>query len=423
MKEDFLHYLWQFQKFDKQRLFSTEKEKVSILVSGLKNTDSGPDFRESRVKIGEVEWAGSVEIHLKSSDWLKHKHQNDPAYENVILHVVWEHDKEIAHKDGRAIPTLSLASITNPSLVSQYESLMNAKDKIPCQKHFPEVSDIKKFSMIERALVQRMERKGEEVSQRLAGMGNDWEEVTYQVLLRNFGFKLNNEAFLRLAENLPFNILKKYNDSALQIEALLFGMAGLLASDLDIYGQKLAAEFKFLAQKHGLTDNVLNPSEWKFMRTRPANFPTVRLSQIAALMTHSKGLFSILTETSEYLDLSNFLKAKPSEYWQSHYHFGKESARKFKGMGEKSIQNLIINTAVPVLVAYGNYVDSPSFIEKAMKFLEDIPSEKNWITKFWNSEGLETKTMFDSQGSIELYNEFCQKRKCLSCGVGVEILK
>ncbi|MFT4734324.1 MAG: hypothetical protein ACI9DJ_002188 [Algoriphagus sp.] len=423
MKEDFLHYLWQFQKFDKHKLFSTDMEDVSIFVAGFKNIDSGPDFREARIKIGDVEWVGSVEIHLKSSDWLRHKHQIDPAYENVILHVVWEYDKEINHKDGRAIPTLCLAAITNPSLISQYELLMTGKDKIPCQKHFAEVSDIKKFSMIERALVQRMERKGEEVSQILAGRGNDWEEATYQVLLRNFGFKLNNKAFLRLAENLPFKILKKYNNSALQVEALLFGMAGLLESDLDVYGQKLAAEFEFLAQKHGLTNNVLNTSAWKFMRTRPANFPTVRLSQIAALLSHSKGLFSLLTETSEYLELSDFFKAKPSEYWQSHYHFGKESAMKFKGMGEKSIQNLIINTAVPVLVAYGNYVDSPSFMEKAMKFLEDIPSEKNWITKFWNSEGLETKTMFDSQGSIELYNEFCQKRKCLSCGVGIEILK
>ena len=423
MKEDFLHYIWQFQKFDKQALFSENEEEVSILKAGFQNADSGPDFKEARVRIDEVEWAGSVEIHLKSSDWLKHKHQNDNAYENVILHVVWEYDVEITHKDGRAIPTLSLASITNAALISQYELLMTAKDEIPCQQHFKDVSGIKKFSMMEKALVQRMERKGTEVSDILTGMGNDWDEVTYQILLRNFGFKLNNDAFLRLATDLPFKILKKYNNSTFQIEALLFGMAGLLVSDLDTYGDKLAAEFKYLAKKHGLEEKIMAASEWKFMRTRPANFPTVRLSQIAALLSQSKNLFALLVETSDYISLTNFFKAKPSEYWQSHYHFGKESARKFKGIGDNSVQNLIINTAVPVLVAYGKYVDSPSFVEKAMRFLEEIPSEKNRITKFWNSEGLETKTMFDSQGSIELYNEFCQKRQCLSCGVGVAILK
>jgi hypothetical protein len=423
MKEEFLHYLWQYQKFENVHLKTTENADVSVIKIGFHNTDSGPDFKEARIKIGEVEWAGSVEIHIKSSDWNLHKHQHDAAYENVILHVVWEHDVAILNNAGKPIPTLILKSITDSALVHQYQNLINGQDEIPCLSHFKEVADIKKFSMLEKALMQRMERKGTEVLARFESLGNDWEEVAYQILFRNFGFKLNNDAFLTLAENLPFKILRKYVNSLFQTEALLFGMAGLLEKELDEYGEKLKAEFDFLVIKHGLKENVLNASAWKFMRTRPANFPTVRLSQIAALLTQSKSLFSTLTESSDFKSLVKYFEAKTSDYWQKHYHFGKESSRDFKGIGVSSIHNLIINTAVPVLVAYAKQIDNHELVEKALAFLEEIPAEKNRITKFWNNIDLETKTMFDSQGSIELYNEFCQKKKCLSCGVGIGILR
>ncbi|AWW00573.1 DUF2851 family protein [Arcticibacterium luteifluviistationis] len=422
MKEDFLHYIWQYQKFNKAFLKTTFGEEITVLKIGFHNTDSGPDFKEARIKIGDVEWAGSVEIHLKASDWNLHKHDTDLAYENVVLHVVWENDKEILNKDGKPIPTLTLKALTDISLLDKYEALMQSQNEIPCQNQFSEIASIKKFSMLEKALLQRMQRKGAEVSERFEKLGNDWEEVTYQILLRNFGFKLNNEVFLCLAENLPYKILRKYSSSCFQVEALLFGMAGFLEGDLDEYGFKLKVEFDFLAAKHNLKDKVLNSSQWKFMRTRPANFPTVRLSQLAALMSQSKGLFATMTSASDYKMLVSFFEAKPSIYWQKHYHFNKESAQDFKGIGKSSIHNLVINTVVPVLVAYAEQIDNQLFIENAMALLEKIPAEKNKITKFWNSLDLETKTMFDSQGSIELYNEFCMKKKCLSCGVGIGIL-
>ncbi|WP_341225963.1 DUF2851 family protein [uncultured Arcticibacterium sp.] len=423
MKEDFLHYLWQYQKFEKTILQTENGEEITVLKTGFHNTDSGPDFKEARVRIAEVEWAGSVEIHLKASDWNLHKHQYDAAYENVILHVVWEHDVDIRNVADKPIPTLVLKPNTNLALLHQYQNLIDGQDEIPCFHQFEKVPDIKKFSMLEKALMQRMQRKGEEITQRFEDLGNDWEEVTYQILLRNFGFKLNNEAFLSLAEKLPFKVLRKYANSIFKTEALLFGMAGFLVVDLDEYGEKLKTEFEFLARKHGLVDEKMKAASWKFMRTRPANFPTVRLSQIASLLTQSKSLFSTLIESHDFKILVKFFQAKPSEYWRKHYHFGKESSRDFKGIGLSSIHNLIINTAVPVLVAYAKQIDNHELVEKALGLLEEIPAEKNRITKFWNSIDLETKTMFDSQGSIELYNEFCQKRKCLSCGVGIGILR
>jgi hypothetical protein len=422
MKEDFLHYLWQYQKFQSTNLKTTDNKAVSVIKTGFHNTDSGPDFKEARLRIGEVEWAGNIEIHVNSSDWNLHKHQDDNAYENVVLHVVWEHDTEIFNKENIALPTLILKGLASVKLLSQYKILMESQDRIPCERTFQSVSDIKKIAMLERALTQRMERKGEEVLAMLGKLNGDWEEATFQILLRNFGFKLNIDAFLRLAENLPFKILKKYVGSTLQLEALLFGMAGFLEKELDEYGELLKTEFDFLSKKHELKANVLNASEWKFMRTRPANFPTIRLSQIAALMGQAKSLFSVLTEEQDFKQLTAFFEAKPSLYWQKQYHFGKKSANTFKGIGKSSIHNLIINTAVPVLVAYAKYIDNHIFMEKAMSFLEQIPAEKNRITQFWNTLDIETKTMYDSQGSIELYNEFCMKKKCLSCGVGIGVL-
>lgn len=422
MKEDFLHYLWKYQKFRKTELRTVSGEILSIIKTGFHNTDSGPDFKEARLRIGDVEWAGSVEIHLKASDWIRHNHQIDQAYQNVILHVVWEHDLEIMHATGKPIPAFALKGLVEIKLFNQYQDLMKAQSEIPCQNQFTTVSEITKFSMLEKALTQRMERKGEEVLNCLAKNGNDWEETTFQILLRNFGFKLNNETFLSLAEVLPFKILKKYAFSIFQTEALLFGMAGFLEDELDDYGQKLKTEFDFLAGKHDLKGKTLDTAQWKFMRTRPTNFPTVRLSQIAALLAQGKSLFSELTEETSFEELVGFFQAKPSKYWRNHYHFGKGNASVLSGIGKTSINNLIINTAVPVLVAYAKHIDNHSLVEKAMSFLENISAEKNRITRFWNAEGLETKTMFDSQGSIELYNEFCMKRKCLSCGVGMGVL-
>ena len=422
MKEDFLHYLWQYQKFDKSGLVTVAGDPLSISSPGFYNTDAGPDFLEGYVRIGTIDWFGQIEIHLKSSDWYRHAHEVDPAYQNVILHVVWEHDREVLNVDGRPIPTLELQHITASVLRKSYKSLLENTGVIPCESHFAEVAAIKKLTMLERTLMQRLERKSLMVSELLTVNNQDLEETAYQLLMGNFGFKLNNEAFLKLAKAVPFRLLKKYSNNSIQIEALLFGMAGFLEDTEDDYAQKLKKEFKFLSVKHGLTDKIMVAAEWKFMRTRPSNFPTVRLSQLAAFLGDRESIFSSLTGTDSPKLLEKYLRVEPSEYWKEHYHFGRKSGARQKGMGKSSSQNLIVNTAVPLLVAYATYLDDRDHLEKAISLLEEIPAEKNRITEIWQSLHMEMKTMADSQGGIELYNEFCRRKKCTACAVGVSIL-
>ncbi len=423
MKEEFLHYIWQYQQFDKSALKTTSNTEISILKQGILNRDSGPDFKEARVKIDHLEWIGSVEIHLKSSDWLRHNHQQDSAYDNVILHVVWQHDKEITGKDGKALPTLELAALTNQNIIDKYKSLVLSPATVPCSSDFHKVDDIIKMSMLDKALMQRLQRKAKVVLKRLASNLGDWEETVYQVLLGNFGFKLNNHAFVHLAENIPLKLLRKYSSSEIQTQALLYGVAGFLNAQDDEYALKLKKEYTFLRAKHGLEERELNISEWKFLRTRPANFPTVRLAEIAALISRQKSFFDVFTETADFKEIEAYFKSALSVYWREHYHFGKKSARPQNGLGKSSIHNLIINTVVPVLIANGSYTDEQSKTDRAISFLEAIPAERNRITRLWESLDLEIKTMSDSQGSIELYNEFCTKRQCLSCGVGVNLMK
>ena len=420
MKEEFLHYLWQFQKFDARALKTINRESVTILQKGFINTDSGPDFSNARIKINEIEWAGHVEIHLKSSDWLRHEHQQDEAYQNVILHVVWEHDKAIINADGKEIPCLELKELTSDLVLKGYSSLMNSAEQIPCQKLFSKVSELQKMAMLDKALMQRLQRKGEAIEQRANQNAGDWQEALYQTLLANFGFKLNTEAFLHLAEKAPFKLLRKYQNSAFRLEALLFGMAGFLEEADGEYASKLKSEFNFLKAKHSLEE--LHAAQWKFMRTRPGNFPTVRISQLVALLSQQKSFVDLFITSESLEELRLFFGGKPTDYWQKHYHFGKKAQKTLNGIGKSSIENLLVNTVVPFLIAYAHYSDDQKLIDKAIKLLESISAEKNRITRFWQEMGLQIEKMTDSQGSIELYNEFCLKKKCLHCGIGVELL-
>lgn len=367
MNEDFLHYLWLYQQFDKSALKTTEGSEISILKSGFYNTDSGPDFKNALLRIGELEWAGQVEIHLRSSDWYKHKHELDQAYQNVILHVVWEHDKPVIGADQKPIPTLELKDIALKNSWTKYQQLMQSQSQIPCERHFEEVAELKKIGMLGRALMQRLERKSAVVFQKLHQNHGDWEETTYQLLLQNFGFKLNTEAFERLANVVPLKVIRHYQSDSFRIECLLLGAAGLISK----YGnQQMQDEYHFLAKKHGLLNNEMNAAEWKFMRTRPANFPTIRISQISALLAHKKSLFQsfITSETAE--DLAFIFDQKE------------------KSIGKASVNNLIVNTLVPLLIAYAQYTDDQNFTEKALRLLETIPAEKNRITDYWKSMGL-----------------------------------
>lgn len=422
MNEAFLHYLWQFQQFDKSDLQTISGEKISVLKTGILNTDSGPDFTNARLQINEIEWVGNVEIHIKSSDWQLHKHQQNEAYNNVILHVVWENDQGITRQDGSLIPTLELKAITDILLLSKYQYLIDNQSIIPCKEQFSEVSDLSKFAILDKVLAKRLQQKSQIVKQLLERNKEDWEETAYQLLARNFGFKLNSETFLRLAQNLPLKVLQKHRDNLSQIEAMLLGQAGLIEK-CDEYSEKLNQEYDFFSVKFSLKPNQLNAHEWKFLRTRPANFPTIRIAQLAKLITQQQSFFSLFIQTSSIEDLRNALKVEQSVYWQEHYHFGKVSSKKLIGLGKDSINNILINTVIPLLACYAEKVDNQELMTRCVSFLEVLPAEENHITDMWEGLGLTIKSAFDSQASIELYNNFCTQKRCLQCNVGIEILR
>jgi hypothetical protein len=429
MSEFFLHFLYQFQYFDKTNLQTTDNERIEVLKIGRMNTNSGADFQDARLLIGDVEWAGSVEIHVKSSDWNLHEHQSDAAYQNVILHLVWEDDKPIFRKDNTKIPTLVLRERTDKNLLQKYQALMNAKTEMPCQNQFAEVDDIQKMMMLDKVLMKRLQDKSLIISESLIENNSDWEETAYQILAKNFGFKLNAEPFLQLAKNLPLKILQKHRDNLLQIEALIFGVAGFLNNpeeapeNWDEYRHSLRKEFQFLNAKYQLQNHILGQHEWKYLRLRPANFPTVRLAQFAKFIQENANLFSVLIHLEDVKNFAKILKVKQSEYWIKHYVFGKSSEGNVPTLGNASVENIVINTVVPLLVSYANHKDNREYLEKAIRLLEELPSEENSITKHWKSIGLEIKTAFDSQASIEWFNHFCLAKRCLNCNVGVEILK
>lgn len=428
MNESFLHFLWQFQNFDKLNLQTTDNEVVEIIKVGRLNSNSGADFQDARIIIDNVEWAGSVEIHLKSSDWDIHKHQFDTSYQNVILHVVWEDDKPILRKDGTKIPTITLRERADKNLLRKYEAMMESKAEMPCQNQFMAVEDIKKLSMLDKVLMKRLQDKSLIVNQFLQENKQDWEETTYQILAKNFGFKLNPEPFLSLSKNLPLKILQKHRDNLGQIEALIFGVAGFLQNEnneieWDDYRKNLRKEFQFLASKYQLQDKILGQHEWKYLRLRPANFPTVRLAQFAKFIHENANLFSVLIHLENVKSLAKILKVKQSDYWIEHYVFGKKSEGNVPTLGNTSVENVVINTVVPLLVAYANQKDNRDYLEKAVRLLEEISAEENNITKHWQSMGLRIKSAFDSQASIEWHNHFCLAKKCLECNVGVDILR
>lgn len=422
MQESFLHYIWQFQYFDKRELYTSSGEKLEVFFPGTQNGDSGPDFNNAKIRLDQIDWVGNAEIHIQSSGWYDHHHHLDGAYENVILHVVWDEDKQVLRKDGTLIPTLTLKNRVDESLIKKYKNLVHATSAIPCEKLFPEVRDLVKLGMLDKALMQRLEHKAEQVVQLLNATNSDWEEITYQLLARNFGFKINYEPFFQLANAVRRKTLLKHGDNLTQIEALLFGQAGFLEyGNKDDYFKELQREYRVLSVKYGLENQKIKKESWKFLRLRPANFPTIRIAQFSALIYKNRNFFSKLIAPGN--DIAKLFDIKTSTYWHCHYRFGRKTARSISGLGSESVNNLIINTVVPLLVAYGKTHDDQSMIDKALELLHAIKAEKNKITKSWSGIGFVAKDAFDSQALIELNNNFCLKRRCLACNIGVDILK
>jgi len=422
--ESFLHYLWQFQYFDKKALCTAEGEPLQIFHPGHKNTHAGPDFFNARIKIGATEWVGNVEIHIQAGGWMEHQHHHDPAYENVVLHVVWNNDKPVVRIDGSLLPALELKARVDHKLLYDFRQLMHTPGAIACAPQLPGVHDLVKISMLDRALMHRLEAKTVLIADLLKRNRNDWEETCYQWLARNFGFKVNMEPFQQLARALPYRLLLKHGDHLEQVEALLFGQAGFLEDDeRDDYFVLLKREHDLLRHKYQLWGKQMQKAQWKFMRLRPANFPTLRIAQWAALIQQRPHLFAGLIKAETAKELTALFSVPQSAYWQSHYQFFKPARETVGNIGEASVGNIIINTVAPLLVAYGKSKDENLYVDRAVAILQQVHAEANHIIDQWKAVGMVCKTAFDSQALVELYNNFCQKRRCLECSIGASLVK
>jgi hypothetical protein len=463
MTERLLQFIWQFQYFNKADLTTTTGEPVQILFAGQYNTNQGPDFSDAKIKIDNTTWAGTVELHVKTSDWKKHNHQSDKNYNNVVLHVVWEDDggrnsvpakkteqssvipggrnsvpaisteQSSVVPGGRnsvpatkteqssVVPVIELKDRVSKILLQRYEELMNAESFIPCEKSIHTVRDITWKSWKDRLLVERLLRKSKIVETHLQQNNYHWEETFWWLLAKNFGMKVNASVFEAVAKSVSINILAKHKGQIHQIEAVLLGQAGLLEATFEEdYPKLLQREYKFLKEKYKF-NAIHQPVH--FLRMRPGNFPTIRLAQLAALITESAHLFSKIKEAKTAKQVKEWFDVTANDYWHYHYRFDEESAYKKKKIGESMTDNIIINTVAPVLFAYGNYHNENKYKEKALQWLEETATEKNTITKGFQQLKIENKNAFDSQALIELKNEYCSKKRCLECGVGNAILK
>ncbi|MEN8119603.1 MAG: DUF2851 family protein [Bacteroidota bacterium] len=420
MEEKILYFIWKYKLYNANQLISSESKHIQIINPGMQNFDAGPDFINAQIKIDNTLWAGNVEMHLKSSDWNKHHHQKDKAYNNVILHVVLNNDTMVYNENGDKIPLLKLK--LNPAIVKKYEELLVNEGKLPCSKDIKSVEEFRLKIWFDNILFERLNEKTKTIKQKLEINKNNWEESFYQTIARNFGFNLNAEPFERLARSLPLKYIAKHHNNLLQIEALLFGQAGFLSDNInDEYFEMLKREYTHLKKKFGL--HPIEKHSWKFLRSRPSNFPLIRISQFACLLHQSTSLFSKIINANSTDEIQKLFQLKASEFWSTHYTFEKVSEKKEKRFGTNSVNNIIINTIVPYTFQYGEYKDDQKLKDKAITLLENLKSENNYITRMWNSEGIKITNAFSSQAVIQQTKNYCQKGKCLDCGIGSEILK
>ncbi len=424
MKEEFLHYLWKYNLYDRENLTDPEGKRIQVMNPGTYNRDSGPDFFNARILIDNTVWAGNVEIHIASSDFDAHGHQNDPAYNNVILHLVVNNDKKVYNNRGEELLTAVIKF--DPSIFEKYQSLINNPYTIACQDEIGKTGVLLLRQWLNALAVERLQQKTAPVMKMLQDTGNDWDEVFYRMLCRYFGFRVNSEPFEMLATTLPFRIIRKHSDNLFQIEALLFGAAGMLDEGLfreaisDDYFRQLIREFRILSVKYSI--RPLHGWIWKFSRLRPVNFPTLRISQLSAMLSISGGIFSRLIETNDIRKLKALFEVPVSAYWEDHYVFGSKSRRVSKKTGTQAADILIINAVVPVIFVYGKTRNHPELCDMAIELLENTAAEANVITSEWIESGIRAESAFHSQALLQLRNEYCRKRRCLECRIGNRLI-
>ncbi|MEI6348816.1 MAG: DUF2851 family protein [Bacteroidota bacterium] len=422
MTEDFLHYLWKHKLFYTNDLSTTTGFPLKIISQGVLNFDSGPDFSNSRIEIDELSWAGNVEIHLKSSDWFKHKHDTDRSYNNVILHVVYEDDTNVNRRSGEAIPVLELKGRFEDSMFDRYQEMMDSNRWIPCEKLIETVPRITFELWLERLLIERIEQKTDMIQTRLTQNHFDWEQSFYESLASSFGLKVNAVAFELLAKSLPLTILQKHANNLFQIEALLFGQAGMLQKTfIDDYPNGLKKEYKFLSEKYSLSH--IDDSLWNYLRLRPSSFATHRIAQFAMLIYKNSSLFSTTVLSNSIQDLFSIFQVDTSDYWHSHYLFDKEAKVKSHKLGATMVNLIVINTVIPYMFLYGKYYSKDSLVKKALDVNDLIPAEDNVVIRNFKALNINTSTAFRSQALLQLKKKYCDQKKCLHCAIGNYLVK
>ncbi|MDQ6815747.1 MAG: DUF2851 family protein [Bacteroidota bacterium] len=421
MNERLLHFIWQFQYFNKSGLHVDDGDQLIIIHPGTYNTHQGPDFRDGKVIIGNTTWVGNIELHINSSDWLRHGHTTDKNYSNVILHVVWHSDADISYSNGIILPTLTLSNLVSKLLLDRFKELMVREAFVPCEGYLPVFDEMKWTGWKERMAIERLQRKSAIVLDFLKEANNHWEEVFWWMLARNFGIKVNADVFEKVARSLPLKVIARHKNQIHQVEGFLLGQAGLLKADfLEDYPKLLKREYLFYQKKYQLKQVPLKPF---FLRMRPANFPTVRLAQLAMLIYQSSHLFSKIKETSSVTKVKELLNVTANDYWHYHYLIDEPVEYHPKQLGQQMTENIIINTVVPVLFSYGLFSGDESLRDRSVEWLSQLSPEKNTITQKWTSFNIPNKNALESQGLIELKNNYCSKRRCLDCAVGNTILK
>lgn len=421
LSEKLLQFIWQFRRYNMQGLKTEDGHDLFVMHPGKANTHQGPDFSEAKIKIDDTTWVGNIEIHIKSSLWHTHAHTEDVHYNNVILHVVWENDVPIYDGLGHVLPTLVLQPLVSKIMMEHYQQLMEQKNDIPCGECLPALSELSWLAWKERMAAERLAEKAKVCIEYFEQSQHHWEDTCWWLIARSFGMKTNAAAFEQMARTLPVKLLHKHKNQLHQLEALLLGQCSLLDENFtDDYPKLLQKEYRFLSGKYGLNP-IAKPA--LFLRMRPANFPTIRLAQLAVLIHQSVHLFSKIKDAENASDVVKFLNVSANDFWHHHYRFDDATTYKEKATGQQLLEHIIINAAAPLLYAYGMYHSDDHYTQKAMQWLMQTKHEVNTITKQWTSKKVTNNNALESQALIHLLHNYCNEKKCLSCAVGMKLLQ
>jgi hypothetical protein len=422
MKENLLHFVWKLKLFSTSQLKSTNGEIIEIISAGTANPNSGPDFLNAKLVINQQLWAGNVEIHLNSSDWYVHNHENDENYDSVILHVVWDHTVDVFRKTNQPIATLELKNYISKELLNNYQQLFSKnKNWINCEKDIVSIDPFIFTNWLERLYVERLEKKAEQIQNSVTKLNNNWEAALFVLLAKNFGLKINAEAFMNFANSFDFSIVRKASNNLEQLEALFFGQTGMLSNDYESeYFKKLKKEYNFLKVKFQL--KPISNGQVQFFRLRPNNFPTIRLSQLAMVYHHHQNLFSKIIETETIKEFYELFDEATSTFWETHYTFETTSKKSIKKITKPFIDLLLINTIIPMKYLYLKSLGK-SDLSSVLIIIALVKPEKNMIISKFNELNIKSSTALETQALLQLKNEYCNKQLCLQCAIGNELLK